>query len=465
LNPTIATQASQTVANGDNAAALDSRIAQETIGQLFRRILPFLILCYIVAFLDRVNVGFAALHMNGDLGFTATVYGFGAGIFSLGYFVFEVPSNLILHRVGARIWIARIMVTWGIVSAGFAFVSGETSFYTMRFLLGVAEAGFFPGIVLYLSLWFPGRAMARATAIFILGLPLAVLIGAPLSTAILTSFHEFAGLRGWQWMFLLEGGLAVVVGVVAYFVLGNAPDKAAWLTDAQREWLVRTLAQEKAAKERARQYGVMETLLSGKVLLLAFAIFCNITALFGITLWMPQILKGIGGLDNTQAGLLSAVPYICAGVAMVVNARHSDKTGERRWHILLPAAIGAVGLVMAGNAASPYVGILGLCIAAAGILASNILFWPLAPMFLTGAAAAAGIGLVNSVGNLGGFVGPYLTGWAKDTFGGYGASMTTLGVMVLVYGLLLFVFLTVTTRRAASADAVGAGSTGVARSS
>ncbi len=198
MNPTIATQASQTVANGDNAAALDSRIAQETIGQLFRRILPFLILCYIVAFLDRVNVGFAALHMNGDLGFTATVYGFGAGIFSLGYFVFEVPSNLILHRVGARIWIARIMVTWGIVSAGFAFVSGETSFYTMRFLLGVAEAGFFPGIVLYLSLWFPGRAMARATAIFILGLPLAVLIGAPLSTAILTSFHEFAGLRGWH---------------------------------------------------------------------------------------------------------------------------------------------------------------------------------------------------------------------------------------------------------------------------
>ncbi len=457
---------SRSHAGNPGSTYADQRVDVDVLyRKLTWRIIPLILLCYFFGYLDRVNVGFAALHMNGDLGFTATVYGFGAGIFSLGYFVFEVPSNLILHRVGARIWIARIMVTWGIVSAGFAFVSGETSFYTMRFLLGVAEAGFFPGIVLYLSLWFPGRAMARATAIFILGLPLAVLIGAPLSTAILTSFHEFAGLRGWQWMFLLEGGLAVVVGVVAYFVLGNAPDKAAWLTDAQREWLVRTLAQEKAAKERARQYGVMETLLSGKVLLLAFAIFCNITALFGITLWMPQILKGIGGLDNTQAGLLSAVPYICAGVAMVVNARHSDKTGERRWHILLPAAIGAVGLVMAGNAASPYVGILGLCIAAAGIRASNILSWPLAPMVLTGAAAAAGIGLVNSVGNLGGFVGPYLTGWAKDTFGGYGASMTTLGVMVLVYGLLLFVFLTVTTRRAASADAVGAGSTGVARSS
>ncbi|MFK0378731.1 MFS transporter [Pandoraea sp. NPDC090278] len=462
MNPTIAPKASRPVAGSDNAAALDSRIAQETIGQLFRRILPFLILCYIVAFLDRVNVGFAALHMNGDLGFTATVYGFGAGIFSIGYFVFEVPSNLILHRVGARIWIARIMVTWGIVSAGFAFISGEASFYVMRFLLGVAEAGFFPGIVLYLSLWFPGRAMARATAIFILGLPLAVLIGAPLSTWILTSFHEFAGLRGWQWMFLLEGGLAVVVGVVAYFKLGNAPDKATWLNESQREWLVHTLAQEKAAKERARQYGVMETLLSGKVLLLAFAIFCNITALFGITLWMPQIIKGIGGLDNTQAGLLSAVPYVCAGVAMVANARHSDKTGERRWHILLPAAIGAIGLVMAGNAASPYVGILGLCIAAAGILASNILFWPMVPMFLTGAAAAAGIGLVNSVGNLGGFVGPYLTGWAKDTFGGYGASMTTLGVMVLAYGVLLFVFLTVSARRV---DSVDASTTGIARSS
>ncbi|VVE31433.1 Putative tartrate transporter [Pandoraea pneumonica] len=453
MNPTLASQARQPVAGGDNAAALDSRIAQETIGQLFRRILPFLILCYIVAFLDRVNVGFAALHMNGDLGFTATVYGFGAGIFSIGYFVFEVPSNLILHRVGARIWIARIMVTWGFVSAGFAFISGETSFYVMRFLLGVAEAGFFPGIVLYLSLWFPGRAMARATAIFILGLPLAVLIGAPLSTAILTSFHDFAGLRGWQWMFLLEGTLAVVVGVIAYFVLGSSPDKVTWLTETQRDWLVRTLAQERAAKESARQYSVMQTLLSGKVLLLALAIFCNITALFGITLWMPQIIKGIGGLDNTRAGLLSAVPYVCAGIAMVINARHSDKTGERRWHILVPAAIGAVGLVMAGSASSPYVGIIGLCIAAAGILASNILFWPLAPMFLTGAAAAAGIGLVNSVGNLGGFVGPYLTGWAKDTFGGYSASMNTLGVMVLVYGLLLFAFLTVTTRRAGSASA------------
>lgn len=448
MNPTLASQASQSAAGGDNAAALDSRIAQETIGQLFRRILPFLILCYIVAFLDRVNVGFAALHMNGDLGFTATVYGFGAGIFSIGYFVFEVPSNLILHRVGARIWIARIMVTWGFVSAGFAFVSGETSFYVMRFLLGVAEAGFFPGIVLYLSLWFPGRAMARATAIFILGLPLAVLIGAPLSTAILTSFHDFAGLRGWQWMFLLEGALAVVVGVIAYFVLGSSPDKITWLTETQRDWLVRTLAQERAAKESARQYSVMQTLLSGKVLLLALAIFCNITALFGITLWMPQIIKGIGGLDNTRAGLLSAGPYVCAGIAMVINARHSDKTGERRWHILVPASIGAVGLVMAGSATSPYVGIIGLCIAAAGILASNILFWPLAPMFLTGAAAAAGIGLVNSVGNLGGFVGPYLTGWAKDTFGGYSASMNTLSVMVLIYGLLLFAFLTVTTRRA-----------------
>jgi ACS family tartrate transporter-like MFS transporter len=447
MNPTTTPPASQPVTGADHAVALDSPIARETLGLLFRRILPFLILCYIVAFLDRVNVSFAALYMNKDLGFTATVYGFGAGIFSIGYFVFEVPSNLILHRVGGRVWIARILVTWGIISAGFAFVTGETSFYVARFLLGVAEAGFFPGIVLYLSLWFPGRSVARATAIFILGLPLAVLIGAPLSTVIMTSFHDFASLRGWQWMFLLEGGLAVVVGIVAYFVLNTSPDKAMWLNDEQRKWLVNTLAQERAAKERVRQYGVIEALFSGKVLLLAFAIFCNITALFGITLWMPQIIKGIGGLTNTQAGLLSAVPYICASIGMVINARHSDKTGERRWHILLPAVIGAVGLVMTGNATSPYVGIVGLCIAATGILASNILFWPLVPMFLAGAAAAAGIGLVNSVGNLGGFVGPYITGWAKDAFGGYSASMTTLGFMMLLHGILLFGFLTMTTRR------------------
>ncbi len=417
-------------------------LEKTTIRQLYWKILPFLVLCYIVAFLDRVNVGFAALHMNEELAFTAKIYGFGAGIFSIGYFLFEVPSNLILHRVGARVWIARIMVTWGIISAGFAFVQGETSFYVMRFLLGVAEAGFFPGIVLYLTLWFPARVLASATAVFILGLPISVLIGAPLSTGIIAYLHEAGGLAGWKWMFLIEGGLAVVVGVIAFFKLESQPAKAAWLQPAQRQWLVDTLEQERRQKESKKTYSVMQTLMSGRVLLLSLAILCNITALFGITLWMPQIIKGFGGLSDAQAGLLTAVPYLCAAFAMVLNARHSDKMGEKRFHILIPAAVGSLGLLLAGFSGSPVLGLVGLCIGASGILASNILFWALPTLFLTGAAAAAGIGLVNSVGNLGGFVGPYLTGWAKDAFGNYSAGMVVLALSVLTYGVVLFVFLT-----------------------
>ncbi|WP_424631978.1 MFS transporter [Bradyrhizobium sp. SYSU BS000235] len=426
-------------------------ISSDTIKRVYVRIMPFLILCYIVAFLDRVNLGFAALHMNTDLGFTPYVYGLGAGIFSLGYFVFEVPSNLALHKVGARIWIPRIMITWGIISAGFAFVYNENSFYVMRFLLGAAEAGFFPGIVFYLSKWFPSRLLGGATAIFILGLPVSVLIGAPVSTVLLETMGGMAGLKNWQWMFVVEGVLSVVVGIVAYFVLTKGPEDARWLTHEQRDWLVRTLAAEKAAKEQVKSYGVVETPMSGKVLLLAFAIFCNIGALFGVTLWMPQIIKGFGGLSNTQAGLLTAVPYFCAGVAMVLNGWHSDKTGERRFHILIPACIGGLSLAMAGFSQSPLAGMIAICIGASGILASNILFWPLPSTFLTGAAAAAGIGLVNSVGNLGGFVGPYINGWAKEYFGDYSASMCVLGGMVALYGVIICTFLTVNARTAAGA--------------
>ena len=424
----------------------DDQLERATISKVGWRILPFLILCYFVAFLDRVNVGFAALHMNGDLGFTAYIYGFGAGIFSIGYFLFEVPSNLALHRFGARVWIPRIMITWGIVSAGFAFVYNDTSFYVMRFLLGAAEAGFFPGIVFYLGRWFPARHLSSATAIFILGLPISVLIGAPLSTAVL-EFAPQIWFRNWQWMFLIEGGLAVVVGIVAYGVLRRGPEEAEWLTDEERVWLVNRLEVERREKEQAGSYGVLETLWNGKVLFLSFAIFCNITALFGVTLWMPQIIKGFGDMTNAQAGLLTAVPYLCAGIAMVLNARHSDRTGERRFHILLPACIGGLGLALCTVTQSPLLAMIAICVGAAGILASNILFWPLPSTFLTGAAAAAGIGLVNSIGNLGGFVGPYINGWARDYFGNYAASMAVLGAMVALYGVLIFAFLTLAGRR------------------
>ncbi|MET0677029.1 MAG: MFS transporter [Bradyrhizobium sp.] len=423
--------------------AVSADLEKSTIRAMYWRILPFLVLCYVIAFLDRVNVGFAALYMNTDLGFSATVYGFGAGIFSLGYFLFEVPSNLILHKVGARIWIARIMVTWGIISAGFAFVQGVNSFYTMRFLLGLAEAGFYPGIILYLTKWFPARQLNSAVAIFLLGIPLAVLLGAPISTAILVTMHDIAGFRNWQWMFFLEGGAAVVIGVFAYFVLTSEPSTAKFLSDGQRKWLVATLAAEQRAKEAVRRYSVLETFLDRKMLLLSATIFCNTTALFGVTLWLPQIIKGFGNLSNTQSGLLSAVPYLCAGIAMVANARHADATKERRLHVLIPACIGAIGLVIAGSSTSPLMGMIGICIGASGILSSNILFWPLPSLFLTGAAAAAGIAMVNSIANLGGFVGPYLTGWAKDYFGSFASGMYLLAGLVTIYGLIIFTFLTV----------------------
>jgi ACS family tartrate transporter-like MFS transporter len=432
---------------------ISDAIGKETVKRVYWRLMPFLILCYIVAFLDRVNVGFAALHMNGDLGFTPYIYGLGAGIFSIGYFIFEVPSNLALHRFGARIWIPRIMITWGIISAGFAFIYNDTSFYVMRFLLGAAEAGFFPGIVYYLSKWYPHRLLGGATAVFILGLPIAVLIGAPFSTLLLETTGGLMGFKNWQWMFLIEGALAVIVGLFAYFVLTKGPEEARWLTTEQRNWLISTLAAEQRAKEQVKSYGVLEALMSGKVLLLAFAIFCNIGALFGVTLWMPQIIKGFGGLSNTQAGLLTAVPYFCAGIAMVLNGHHSDRTGERRFHILIPALIGGAGLAVAGFSQSPMAGMIAICIGASGILAANILFWPLPGMFLTGAAAAAGIGLVNSVGNLGGFVGPYINGWAKEYFGDYSASMCVLGGMVALYGVILFTFITLNAR-ATARDAV-----------
>lgn len=420
----------------------DEGVAEETIGVLFRRVLPFLVLCYFVAFLDRVNIGFAASHMSAEIGLTATAFGFGAGIFALGYIVFEVPSNLALHRFGARIWIPRIMITWGLVSAGFAFAQGPWSFAFLRFLLGVAEAGFFPGIVFYLSTWFPRRALARATAILILGLPVSVLVGAPLSAGLISWLHSVLGLSGWQWMFLVEGGIAVLTGIAAIFVLTDGPEGASWLTPRQRSWLLRTLAAERRAKEAVRRFGVLDTLRNPRVLLLSLCLFLNVTALYAITLWMPQIIEGFGELTAVEANLLTAVPYLCTGVAMVLVSRHSDRSGELRFHLMIPAVVGGMGLALAGATSSPVVALVGLCIGAAGVLSSNVLFWGLPSMFLTGAAAATGIAMVNSIGNVGGFVGPYLTGWARDAFGSYTAGMYVLGGLAVLYGLFAFANIT-----------------------
>ena len=410
------------------------------VATIRKRLLPLMIVCFFIAFLDRVNVGFAALQMNEDLGFSARIYGLGAGIFFIGYFLFEVPSNLVLHRVGARRWIARIMISWGLIAAGMAFVQGTTSFYIMRFLLGVAEAGFFPGMIYYISLWFPARERARATAIFILGLPISVLLGAPLSAALL-SLDGLGGYQGWQWLFVIEGIPAVLLGFVVMTYLTDRPSDATWLPPAQREWLVAKLAAEQAATANIRRFGVGEVLLKGMVLTLALAFLCNVVPIYGITMWLPLIVKSAGDLTNLQIGLITTLPYICAAIAMIVNARHSDRTGERKLHILIGALVGAMGFVVAAVATSPYVGLAGICVGAAGIWSANTVFWTLPASFLTGAAAAAGIGLINAVGNLGGFVGPYMIGWIRESFGGFGPAMFCLAAFLTIHGVVTYFFL------------------------
>lgn len=412
----------------------------EAIRKVRRRLLPLMIACFFIAFLDRVNVGFAALQMNEDLGFSARIYGLGAGMFFIGYFLFEVPSNLILHRVGARRWIARIMITWGLIAAGMAWVEGPASFYVMRFLLGVAEAGFFPGMIYYISLWFPGRERARATAIFILGLPISVLLGAPLSTALL-SLDGIAGFEGWQWLFVIEGLPAVALGLVVLRYMTDRPAEAHWLPAAEREWLVAKLAQEQAATAALHRSGPLQTLRDPKVLTLALAFLCNVVPIYGITMWLPLIVKGAGDLTNFQVGLVTTLPYLCAAAAMIVNARHSDRTGERKLHILCGALLGAAGFALAAVATSPYIGLLGICLGAMGIWAANAVFWTLPASLMTGAAAAAGIGLINAVGNLGGFVGPYMIGWIRESFGGFAPAMACLAAFLAAYGIVTFAFL------------------------
>jgi len=427
-------------------------IGVATLVKVRRRLLPLMIICFFIAFLDRVNVGFAALQMNESLGFSTRVYGFGAGIFFIGYFLFEVPSNLILHRIGARIWIARIMITWGLIAAGMSLVQGTTSFYIMRFLLGVAEAGFFPGMILYISLWFPARERARATAIFILGLPISVLVGAPLSTALL-SLDGIAGFRGWQWLFVVEGIPAMVLGLVVLRFMTDRPAHATWLAPEQRKWLMDRLAGEAAATSRVRPLSAGQALRDGQVLTLALAFLCNVVPIYGITMWLPLIAKAAGELTNFQVGLITTVPYICAAVAMLINARHSDRTGELKLHILIAALVGACGFVLAATTTSPYIGLLGICIGAAGIWCANTVFWTLPAAMLTGAAAAAGIGLINAIGNLGGFIGPYLTGWIRDTSGGFGPAMLCLAGFLALHGMILYFFI----RRAARMAAPDAG--------
>lgn len=414
-----------------------SELEKRVLYKISWRIVPFIMLLYFIAFLDRVNIGFAALEMNKDLGFSSTVFGFGAGIFFLGYFLFEVPSNLILDKVGARIWIARVMITWGIVSGLMAFVQEVTGFYVLRFLLGVAEAGFFPGIILYLSFWFPARRRAAVTALFMAAAPLSTALGSPISGALL-ELHGLMGLSGWQWMFLIEAAPAVIFGIVVLFYLTDHPEKAAWLTQEERSWLVGTMTDERKAGGARTGHSVWVGLADIRVLALALVYFGTSAGLYTLGIWAPQIIKQFG-LSSLEVGFLNAVPAVIAVVAMVFWARHSDKTNERTWHVVFTCLLAAAGLAFASGASGVAAVLVALTLVNIGINCSKPPLWSMPTLFLSGPAAAAGIATINSIGNLGGFVGPSMIGWIKDATGGFAGGLYFVAGLLVMSALMTLI--------------------------
>ena len=394
------------------------------------RLIPLLLICYIVAYLDRVNVGFAKLQMAGELGFSDAVYGLGAGMFFIGYFFFEVPSNIILHRVGARSWIARIMVTWGIISGGMMFIQTETQFYVMRFLLGVAEAGFFPGIILYLTYWYPASRRGRIISLFMTGIPLAGVIGGPLSGWIMKTWDQYQGLQGWQWMFLLEALPAVVIGVIVFFYLDDRVTDAKWLSADERELLSRRIAEEDVHKE---EMPVLQVLRNKRVWVMSSIYFSMAMSLYGVSFWLPTLIKGMGVSDNLTIGMLSAIPWLAGAIAMLLFGRSADRHKERRWHVVIPMLMAASGLILSVLLASnPYYAFIALIWACMGIVSAIPLFWSLPTSFLGGAAAAAGIAAINSIANLAGFVAPYVVGWLKQITESTDSGMYMLACVLLI---------------------------------
>jgi D-galactonate transporter len=417
-------------------ASAKSELETSTIRAISWRLIPFLVLAYFLAYLDRVNLGFAALTMNAELKFSPTIFSWGAGIFFIGYFIFEVPSNLALEKFGASRWIARIMVTWGIISALMALVTGVWSFYGLRFLLGVAEAGFFPGIILYLTYWYPAEYRARFLAAFAVAVPVSTVIGAPIS-GLLLGLDGVMGLKGWQWLFIIEGIPSVVLGVITWFYLTDRPEHAKWLTAEQKTWLASKLNAEIAAKQAASHLTLGQALASSKVITLSLIYFGFVAALYGMQFWLPQIVKAFG-YSNAQTGFVTAVPYLFGTVAMILWARHSDATRERVMHVGAPLLLTAVALGVCGYMDNPYVTMVALVVAAIGIFCTFAVFWTLPTAWLSGTAAAGAIALINSVGNLAGFGGPYLIGWVKEATGSTSTGLLVLAVLPLIGGLLVF---------------------------
>jgi D-galactonate transporter len=427
-------------------------IEKRAIGKVMRRLIPFLILCYFVAYLDRVNVGFAKLHMNQALGFSEAAFGLGAGLFFIGYFLFEVPSNIFLEKVGARVWIARIMITWGIVSAAFAFIPSisvatgvpkEGVFYSLRLLLGACEAGFFPGIIFYLTLWFPAVYRARVISLFMLAIPISSIIGSPISGMLLGLTGW--GLEGWQWLFILEAVPSVLVGVGVLIYLTDFPHQARWLQTDEIAWLEGVQAAEKKNKERIEHLSMWQALTDARIFLCALVYFCLNAASYGVAFFLPTIIKGFG-VSDAQTGLLAALPFVFGAVGMVLLGRHSDRTMERKGHVAVALLMATIGIGLSGMVSNPVIVMALLCFAQIGVSAVPPMFWPLPASFLTGASAAAGIAAINSLGNLSGFAGPYAMGYLKDLTGDFTTGLLFLSGCALL-GAVVVVMLRIDVRR------------------
>ncbi|MGA2020669.1 MAG: MFS transporter [Candidatus Sulfotelmatobacter sp.] len=408
------------------------------------RVVPFLFLCYILAYLDRVNVGFAKLQMLKDLSLSDAAFATGAGIFFIGYFFFEVPSNVLLKKFGARMWIARIMISWGVISACMILVKGERSFYAMRFLLGLAEAGFFPGVIFYLTLWYPSKLRSTRTAWFVAAIAVSGVVGNPVSGWIMDTLSGAMKLAGWQWLFLSEGIPSILVGLVVIFYLESSIEEAKWLTREEKTLLAQNL---KAEDKHKTEHKLSDAFTSGKVWALCAIYFTLMIGLYGIAFWLPTIVKAFGMKGYLRVGLITAIPYGVAVIGMIVLSNHSDKTGERRLHYVGNVVAGAVGLVLSGVFASnPVLAIIFLSVGTLGVIGSMPLFWPLPSAFLAGTAAAAGIGIVNSVGNLGGYVGPNIPIWARYFSKDPSAALYIIAGILMVGAVLTYFFIPRTLR-------------------
>jgi ACS family tartrate transporter-like MFS transporter len=413
---------------------MSATIERRTMRKVYFRLLPFTFALYLICYLDRANIGFASLTMNRDLGFSSYIYGLGAGAFFWGYFILEVPSNLILERVGARRWIARIMISWGIVSGCFAFVQGPISFFTLRFLLGLAEAGFFPGMILYFTYWFPPYHRARIIAGFMAAIPVSIGLGAPVSTALLELNGVF-GLAGWKWLFLAEAAPAVLLGIAVLFYLTDRPEAAKWLADDERQWLSNVMAEERRRVETAGRVSVWQSMVDRRILALGLIHFAQAGVSVSMAVFVAQMIKQLG-LTNMQTGWLTAIPFVCGTIGILVWGHLSDQMNERKWNLTASCFCMAIGLAAAAALQGSYWSIAGLSVAMVGLYAGNAHLFPIPSMFLTGAAAASGIAWVNSLGILAGGVTSPIIGWIKDSTGNFGGGLYFLAALSVVGGVI-----------------------------